>query len=151
MLKPVVYHNRVQFRRLLHFGILGKIYHLDFVVNLKRRKQPDLAGARVLPLGVPVPVVPGHPHQIALAHVNFVVVLRVVRQHHLPVVRVLAAVVVDVVQRFEPAGRVRVQRLHDLVRHAAHLRAERTHEVVAQRQQMDVQDDAVQGRVGVAR
>uniref|UniRef100_A0A6B0VEZ7 Putative secreted protein n=1 Tax=Ixodes ricinus TaxID=34613 RepID=A0A6B0VEZ7_IXORI len=127
-------------------GKVDDIYLLD---SLERRVEALLPGAAVHPLGVAVPVVTCDAEDVALADVH----LRgpaggVVVRRHLAVV-LLAAEIVNVIQRLEPLGRVHVRQLHDLVRHAAHLGGEGAGEEVALGEHVDVQDDAPQGLGGV--
>lgn len=124
---------------------------VHLLLHLERGEQAALIGARVLALGVAVPMVARHRDEIPDPQLQVLVRARLVRDDDATIVRILAAIVVDVVQRLEAIRRVRIQRLHDLVGNAADLGRERAHEVIGHRQQMDVQNDAVQRRVRVAR
>ena len=68
-------------------------------------------------------------------------------EYGLLLVFLLAAVIPDVVQRLEPVAGVSVLLLHDLVGNPADLAAEGADQVVGQRQQVDVLNDATQGAV----
>lgn len=88
-------------------------------------------------------MVAGHTNQVADVHENFVMRTRMVGQHRFSIVGVLAAVVVNIVQRFKPMRCIRMHGLHNFVGDTAHLRTECAHQEVGHCKQMNVNDDSV--------
>ncbi|TNN76080.1 hypothetical protein EYF80_013611 [Liparis tanakae] len=95
------------------------------------RVEAGAAQFAVDAFGVPVPVVAGHADHVSGLQGNVLAVARLVGVDGDLVVGVLPSKVVDVIQGVEEGGSVRMQRLHDLVGHAAHLghkeKTEQTH------------------------
>lgn len=107
-----------QFVRL---GVRGVLHRLDFLFHLVGRVEARAAQFAVHALGVAVPVVAGHADDVAGLQGDVVAVAGLVGVDGDLVVGVLTSEVVDVVQGVEEGGGVRVQHLHELVGHAAHL------------------------------
>ena len=101
-------------RRVLH--------SLDFLFDLVGRVETSAAQFAVDAFGVSVPVVAGHADHVAGLQGNVLAVARLVGVDGDLVVGVLTSEVVDIIQRVEEGGSVRMQCLHNLIGHAADLR-----------------------------
>lgn len=112
-----------QFVRL---GVRRVLHRLDFLFHLVGRVQAGAAQFAVDALGVPIPVVAGHAHDVAGLQGNVVTVARLVGVDGDLVVGVLPSKVVDVIQGVEEGGGIWVQHLHELVGHTANLRQQQT-------------------------
>lgn len=105
----------------MHLRISRKLGNLNLVFHLEAGKQADLVRSVTAPLAVAVPVVPRNADCIARQQADLARLLCFVWQHRDPIVRALAPVVVNVVQRLELVRSVREIVLHYLVRYPAHL------------------------------
>ena len=105
----------------LRLGISRKVYNPNLIPCFIRGIQPHAACPSVCTLRVTIPVVPGYSDPVPRLKSNLVRATWLVLVHRDLVVGVLTSEVVDVVERVVPARCVRMQRLHDLIRHSAHL------------------------------
>lgn len=102
--------------------VRGVLHGLDLLLDLVGRVEPGAAQFAVDAFGVSVPVVAGHADDVARLQGNVLAVARLVGVDGDLVVGILASKVVDVIQGVEERGGVRMQHLHNLIGHAAHLR-----------------------------
>lgn len=110
-----------RFNSFRHLRIQWKLGRFNFIPHLETRKQSDLIRTNVQPFTQTVPVVAGDADEVAHGHRHFAAPTCFMGQHGDDVVCVLSAVIVDVVQRTETGGRIRIVVLHYLVRHSTHL------------------------------
>jgi len=103
-------------------GVRRVLHRLDFLFDLVGRVEAGAAQFAVDAFGVSVPVVAGHADHVSGLQGNVLAVARLVGVDGDLVVAVLTSKVVNVIQGVEAGGSVRMQRLHDLIGHAADLR-----------------------------
>lgn len=115
---------------LFNIGILWKISRFNFVDHFERWEQALLIGARISAFREPIPVIASYANQITNIHKDLLVIAWMMCDHCLPIMRILSAIIVDIVERFKSSRCVRIRALHDFVGHSAHLRAECADEVV---------------------
>lgn len=104
------------------FGVQRVLHSLDFLLDLVGGVEASAAQFAIDAFGVSVPVVSGYADHIPGLQGNVLAVARLVWVDGNLIVGVLTPEVVDIVQRVEEGGGVRMQCLHDLISHTANLK-----------------------------
>lgn len=94
--------------------VLRKVGDRHLIVNLKAGKQTHLICSFIFALGESIPMITRNADVIARLHVDLIVALWLMIEHGDDIVSILAAIVVDVVERLEPVVSVGKEALHDL-------------------------------------
>lgn len=104
--------------------IRWKVNNVQALVHFVRGVDTRFSRSKIPTLRKAVPVVARYADDVSDFQIEFVVVRgRVLSERHLTV-STLTTKVVDVIERSEILRRVRMQRLHDLVRHPTDLRTD---------------------------
>lgn len=86
------------FSHLIYMCVLRKVGDRHLVVNLKAGKQSHLICSFILAFGESIPMITRNADVIARFHMNLIVALWLMVEHGDDIVRILTAIVVDVIE-----------------------------------------------------